>query len=80
MRMNKVAITLDRTLLRELDALVKQRVFASRSQAIQQAVAEKLERSKRRRLAEQCALLDREYEQAFADESFASGLETWPEF
>ena len=40
----KVAVTLDSEVLGELDALVAQRRFRSRSQAIEAAIAEKLGR------------------------------------
>ena len=74
----KVAITIDKVLLEELDRLVKERVFPSRSRAIQAAVAEKLQRLERTRLARECAKLDPAYEAALADEGFA--LASWPEY
>jgi Arc/MetJ-type ribon-helix-helix transcriptional regulator len=39
----KVAITIDEDVLAKLDRLVKRKVFASRSQAIQEAISDKLE-------------------------------------
>lgn len=39
----KVAITIDENVLAKLDRLVKRKVFASRSQAIQEAISDKLE-------------------------------------
>ena len=51
----KVAISIDRKTLNKLDTLVKQRVFPNRSKAIQSAVAEKLERIEKSRLARECA-------------------------
>jgi len=47
----KIAMTLERALLRRLDHLVCGHLFANRSQAIQQAVSEKLDRLDRTRLA-----------------------------
>ena len=46
----KVAITLERSLLGELDELVEQRQFQNRSQAIEAAVSEKLARLRQTRL------------------------------
>jgi len=55
----KIAITLDEEFTGELDRLVKTPVFQSRSQAIREAVSEKLLRLKRSRLTIECAKLDR---------------------
>ena len=54
----KIAITLDERFIDELDRLVEKRVFQSRSQAIQEAVSEKLKRMKQTRLAEESAKLE----------------------
>lgn len=67
----KVAITIDAELLEQLDALVKKRVFASRSRAIQETVRERLDKLARTRPARECAKLDRKAEQAVADEDLA---------
>ncbi len=74
----KVAITLDERLLRMVDGWVKQGRYPNRSQAIQAALREKMERWKRTRLAEELANLDRNEEQVLADERLAG--EAWPEF
>lgn len=76
----KVAITIERRLLGQLDALVKKRTFPSRSKAIQEAVQEKLGRLDRSRLARECAKLDPKAEQALADEGLAPDLAQWPEY
>ncbi|MGD1984508.1 MAG: ribbon-helix-helix domain-containing protein, partial [Chromatiaceae bacterium] len=44
MSTEKVAITLEAETLAELDSLVAQRAFPSRSRAIQEAVQEKIQR------------------------------------
>ena len=54
----KVAITLDTELLQNLDDLVARRRFTNRSQAIEAALAEKLARLAKTRLAQECAKLD----------------------
>ena len=73
----KVAITLDERLLRIVDRWVEQGRYPNRSQAIQAALREKMERWKRTRLAEELARLDRKEEQVLAEERLAG--ETWPE-
>jgi Arc/MetJ-type ribon-helix-helix transcriptional regulator len=64
----KVAVTLDSELIRRVDRLVKAARFPNRSQAIEVALAEKLERLDRARLARECAKLDPKEERALADE------------
>lgn len=76
----KVAITLNEELLKQVDRWVAEGRFPSRSQAIQQAVREKLERSRKRRLAEEAAKLDPEEERALSEEGFVAGKETWPKY
>jgi len=80
MARSKVAISLDTAMLRRLDRMVSQAVFASRSQAIQVAVEEKLAKMKRGRLARECAKLDRDFEQALAEEGLSEDLREWPEY
>jgi metal-responsive CopG/Arc/MetJ family transcriptional regulator len=76
----KLAVTLDADLVENLDNLVAARQFANRSQAIESAVAEKLGRLARTRLARECAKLDPHEERALAEEGLAGGAETWPEY
>lgn len=76
----KVAITLDTELVQNLDDLVAQRRFANRSQAIEAALAEKLARLAKTRLAQECAKLDPAEERALAEEGLAGSAETWPEY
>ena len=74
----KVALTIDSGLLERVDGLVERRRFRNRSQAIEQAIAEKLERLARIRLATECAKLDPTEEQQMADEGLAG--DSWPEY
>jgi metal-responsive CopG/Arc/MetJ family transcriptional regulator len=76
----KVAVTLDQDLLEELDTLVARRRFPNRSQAIETALAEKLARLARTRLAEEAAKLHPVEEKAFAEEGLAADLTSWPEY
>lgn len=76
----KIAITLDEETLSALDLLVSERRFPNRSQAIQEAVDEKLARLGQDRLARECAKLDPEFERALADEGMSGELASWPEY
>ncbi len=80
MATSKIAITIDQNLLHRLDFLVKSQRFTNRSRAIQEAVAEKLARIERSRLAQECAKLDPKFEQEIAEEGFASEMNEWPEY
>ncbi|MCL5406224.1 MAG: ribbon-helix-helix domain-containing protein [Deltaproteobacteria bacterium] len=75
----KIAITMDKDTVHRLDQLVKDRVFPSRSRAIQDAVEEKLKRLERSRLARECSMLDPTEERAIAEEGMSEELERWPE-
>lgn len=76
----KVAITIDQENLIRVDKLVSKGIFPSRSRAIAEAVAEKLARMERSRLAAECAKLDPASEQALAEEGMGLELGTWPEY
>ena len=76
----KVAITLERRLLDELDALVEAREYPNRSQAIEAALADVLARRARTRLAAECAKLDPAEERALAEEGLAAEAGAWPEY
>ena len=76
----KVAISLDESTLERLDKLVERAVFSNRSQAIQEAVEEKLARMERSRLAKECAKLDPAFEKALAEEGMSEDAAEWPEY
>ncbi|MCC6611339.1 MAG: CopG family transcriptional regulator [Burkholderiales bacterium] len=76
----KVAITLDSETLKRVDVLVAKKVFPNRSRAVQSAVAEKLARIERSRLASECAKLDPKFERALAEEGLGQELDAWPEY
>lgn len=76
----KVAISLDESTLERLDKLVERAVFSNRSQAIQEAVEEKLARMERSRLARECAKLDPTFEKALAEEGLSEDAAEWPEY
>ncbi|MCP4896637.1 MAG: ribbon-helix-helix protein, CopG family [bacterium] len=76
----KIAVSLDRETVQELDRLVAEGVFQNRSRAIQEAVQERLSRISRDRLARECAKLDPEFEARLAEEGLAAEVEQWPEY
>ena len=80
MAKKKIAITLEEKTLNNLDRLVKKGVFSNRSSALQQAIAEKLEKAAQNRLARECAKLEPKLEQAIAEEGFSVELSEWPEY
>lgn len=76
----KIAISLDETTVARLDRLVAEQIFPNRSQAIEEAVSEKLERLERSRLARECAKLDPVFEKGLAEEGVSQDLVEWPEY
>jgi metal-responsive CopG/Arc/MetJ family transcriptional regulator len=80
MPVSKIAITIDNNLLKKIDMLVKSNLFPNRSKAIQAAIADKLKRLKKTRLAEECAKLDPDFEQNMAEEGFSMETDEWPRF
>jgi Arc/MetJ-type ribon-helix-helix transcriptional regulator len=63
-----------------VDKLVRQSMFASRSQAIQEAVEEKLARLEGSRLARESAKLDPAFEKAVAEEGLQEDISEWPAY
>jgi len=80
MAKTKLAVTLEARLVSELAQLVSKRRFANLSQAIETAVAEKLARMAKTRLASECAKLDPHEERALAEEGLAGSRDTWLEY
>ena len=80
MAVSKVAITLDERTLHQVDHLVQKHVYPNRSKAIQEAVAEKLARMDKSRLARECAKLNPKEERALADEGLSEEMAQWPKY
>jgi metal-responsive CopG/Arc/MetJ family transcriptional regulator len=80
MRKAKIAITLDERIVGRLDRLVRQKAFTNRSQAIEQAIEEKLSRLDRTRLERECAKLDQQFEKALSEEGLEKDNKEWPDF
>ena len=80
MSVAKITISMEQQLLEKIDQLVKNNAFGNRSQAIQSAVRDKIERLEQTRLAKECAKLDITFEQDLADEGLSVELDEWPEY
>lgn len=79
MATTKVAVSLETRTLQEVDRLVREGRFPSRSRAIQIALSEMTVRHKHQRLIQELAKVQPKDEQSLAEESFA-GEAAWPEY
>ena len=80
MAKTKVALTLDADLIEQVDELVQRRRFRNRSQAVEAALADKLRRLARTRLATESAKLNPREEKRLAEEGMAEDGLAWPEY
>jgi len=80
MAVSKIAITVDEKILKKIDLMVQSHIYPNRSKAIQDAIEDKLMRLEKTRLAQECAKLDPEIEQHFAEDGFPIGKNEWPEY
>ncbi len=76
----KIAISIEQNILKEIDNLVKEKIFPNRSRAIQYAVEDKINRISQNRLSKECLKLDVKFEKALADEGISGEIEEWPEY
>lgn len=76
----KISITLEAHSIDELDRLIEENMFQNRSQAIQEAVSEKLIHLKKTRLAEESAKLNPAFEKEIAEEGLVEDIKEWPEY
>jgi Arc/MetJ-type ribon-helix-helix transcriptional regulator len=76
--MQKVAVTLDKRTVEDLDRWVREGKYPNRSRALQTAVSLLADREKRFRLARELSKLDRGEEQRMAEEGL--GDASWPAF
>ncbi len=79
MSTQKIAITLEKDLLKEIDRGVKNGQFKNRSRAIEEAVKEKIERQRKTRLVAEAKKLDSKEERALAEEGMTGEETAWPE-
>ena len=80
MAKSKIAITIDDEIVGRIDTLVRQRTYPNRSQAIEDAVRDKLTRLERSRLATEVSKLDPAFERSLAEEGLSQDQREWPEY
>jgi Arc/MetJ-type ribon-helix-helix transcriptional regulator len=73
----KIAVTLDRKTVADLDRWVREGKYPNRSRALQSAVDLLAARDKLVRLARECSRLDPKEEKQLAEVGL---VETWPEY
>jgi metal-responsive CopG/Arc/MetJ family transcriptional regulator len=76
----KIAVTIDSSLLESVDRYVKQQKASSRSSFFEDAVAERVERYEKSRLARELEKIEPAGEREFAEEGFSAENEQWPEY
>ncbi len=76
----KVTLTLDTGMVDQVEQLVAGLRFQNRSQAIEAALADKLQRIARTRLARESAKLNPREEKRLAEDGLVDALESWPEY
>lgn len=74
---SKIVITIDEEVVKQLDYMVLQQSYKNRSQAIEEAVLEKLDRLNRGCLARECAKLEPVVEQGLAEEGLREDVDIW---
>ncbi|MBN1804989.1 MAG: ribbon-helix-helix protein, CopG family [Sedimentisphaerales bacterium] len=77
---SKIAITIDDGIVGQIDSLVRKKAYPNRSQAIEEAVKEKLIRLERSRLAREVSKLDPDFERSMAEEGLTEDNAEWPEY
>jgi len=76
----KIAITMSKDIVDEIDRLVQEGNAANRSRAIESAVENQLASRKRSRLLAECRKLDPAFEREMAEEGLAADVSEWPEY
>jgi Arc/MetJ-type ribon-helix-helix transcriptional regulator len=76
----KIAITMNKNLLEEIDRLVEEGAFANRSQAIEAAVEAKLGSLLKTRLLQECRKLLPVEEKELAEEGLPKDETEWPKY
>jgi Arc/MetJ-type ribon-helix-helix transcriptional regulator len=76
----KIAITLDQSLLQQVDRWVEKKLYSNRSQAIQAAIATRARQLDEELFALECAKLDPAEEQEFAELGMEGVLQEWSEY
>ncbi len=80
MKYAKVAISIEASVLKKIDRMVKAKTFESRSHAFQKAAELTLAKVERSQLAKECAKLEKRTERKLADEGLSRDLKEWPDY
>jgi metal-responsive CopG/Arc/MetJ family transcriptional regulator len=76
----KIAISIDTSLLERVDALVRRKLFRSRSEVFQLAIGEQIDRYDEDAFARELSKLIPADEQAMADFGLHSEVAEWPAY
>lgn len=76
----KIAITMSKDLLEEIDRLVAEGISPNRSQAVEKAVDDFVSRRRKSRLLAECRKLDPAFERELSEESLPKDTFEWPEY
>ncbi|MFQ5431888.1 MAG: ribbon-helix-helix domain-containing protein [Nitrospinota bacterium] len=77
---SKIAVTVDEKVVKQMDRLVREGKYKSRSSVIQDALEDKLKERKRKRLIAELSKLDPNEERHLAEEFIQSDAEQWDEY
>jgi metal-responsive CopG/Arc/MetJ family transcriptional regulator len=80
MAKQKIAITMSKDLLEEIDRLVAEGIYPNRSQAVEKAVGDFLSRRRKSRLLAECRKLDPTFEREMAEAGLSQDAAKWPEY
>jgi len=80
MATKKITVSLDIDTVEGIDCLVQQRKHKNRSQAIQNALKEYLQKIEKQRLYEEIDKLDQKAEMKVAEEGFDAVNEIWEDY
>ncbi len=76
----KIAVTVDEKVVKQMDRLVREGKYKSRSGVIQDALEDKLKERKRRRLIAELSKLDPKEERELSEEFLHPDVEKWDEY
>jgi len=80
MNVAKIAISIEPSLLKQVDALVSRKLIRSRSEMYKVAVSEQIARLDDDALSRECSKLDPVEEQTFAEKGLFTDLTEWPAY
>jgi metal-responsive CopG/Arc/MetJ family transcriptional regulator len=76
----KIAVTINKEIVSRIDRLVKNREYSNRSQAIEEAIKEKLLKIDKYRLAKELSKLNITEEKELAEEGIEGDAKEWAQY